>query len=222
MSRSAHPRRLSPVVGLLMAGGMAACSGSAQSRSPSDSNPGEAVSPGSMRTVHFKGVEAASPYAMPDITLTADNGRPFNLVTDTVYPVTLVFFGYTHCPSLCPAVLANIATAFRELPHQIRAKTQVIFISVDPARDTSRVLRAYLDRFDDHFVGLTGNMTDIRSAASAMGVAVVGIKQLPGGRYEVGHGAQVVGFAEDTAPVLWTDGTPVSTVAADVAKLARK
>jgi protein SCO1/2 len=168
----------------------------------------------------YGGVELPEPYLMPDVTLTADNGRPFNLVTDTAYPVTLVFFGYTNCPDVCPLVMNDLAATYVRLPSDVRDRTQVLFITTDPQRDTDAVLRSYLDRYNPAFVGLRGSLHEIMVAAQAMGVAITGTKRLPGGGYDVGHSAQVLGFRGNEAPVIWTPGTPVPDVVSDIEKLA--
>ncbi len=167
-------------------------------------------------------MQPVEPYRMPDVTLTADNGEPFNLVTDTAYPVTLVFFGYTNCPDECPLVLSDMAAAMKRLSPATRAKTQLLFITTDPARDKPGVLRDYLAKFDPRFLGLTGTMGQIRAAATSMGVAITGRHKLPGGGYEVGHGIQVIGFRGDEAPVMWAEGTPARAVAADITALLRR
>ncbi len=183
-------------------------------------NPGGALISG-VEDGRFRGAEPATPYRMPDLTLTATNGRPFNLVTDTAYPVTLVFYGYTHCPDVCPLVMSDITSALTQLPSEVRDETQLIFITTDPARDTPDVLRGYLDRYDRDFVGLTGDVAAIVTAAHGMGVAIEGRNALPNGGYDVGHGAQVIGFKGNEAPVLWTEGTPVSDMVEDIIALAR-
>lgn len=168
----------------------------------------------------FGGAEPRTPYAMPDITLEATNAEPFNLVTDTAYPVTLVFFGYTNCPDVCPLVMSDLTAAVVQLPDDVQAETQVLFITTDPARDTPEVLRRYLDHYDADFVGLTGDLSDIEAAAEAMGVAIEGRQRLSSGGYEVGHGAQVIGFSGDEAPVIWTEGTAVPDMVSDIVELA--
>jgi protein SCO1/2 len=168
----------------------------------------------------YHGAEIVPPYRMPDVTLTADNGQPFNLVTDTAYPVTLVFYGYTHCPDVCPLVLSDLSSAFVHLPEDVQAKTQVLFITTDPARDDAEVLRGYLQRFNPDFLGLTGRLTTITTVAHDMGVAITGSKRLPSGGYDVGHGAQVIGFRGNESPVIWTQGTPVPDLVSDIEKLA--
>jgi len=199
---------------------LAACSGGgAETGVPA--NPGGALISGIHHDSVFRGAELAKPYRMPDITLTADNGAPFNLVTDTAYPVTLVFYGYSNCPDVCPLVLSELASAYAQLPDPVRASTQVLFITTDPARDTEDVLRGYLSRYNPSFVGLTGRLASIRVAASDMGVPIQGVKRLPSGGYDVGHGAQVIAFRGNLAPVIWTEGTPVSDMVSDIEVLAR-
>jgi protein SCO1 len=168
----------------------------------------------------FRGTELATPMAMPDVTLQTTDGKPFNLVTDTRYPVTLFFFGYTNCPEICGLVMSDLTLAYAELPLDVRQRTQVIYVTTDPARDTGPVLREYLDHYDSAFVGLTGQLSRIVGAAKQLGVAVTGKKMLPSGGYEVGHGAQVIGFARDSAPVIWTPGTHVPDMVADIETLA--
>jgi protein SCO1/2 len=183
-------------------------------------NPGGALISGVHEDTRFHGAEPPEAYRMPDITLQADNGQPFNLITDTAYPVTLVFFGYTNCPDVCPLVLSDLTSTYLQLPASVRAATQVLFITTDPARDTDAVLRAYLSRYNPDFVGITGSLGTIKTAAEDMGVAISGTHRLPGGGYDVGHSSQVIGFRGNTAPVLWTAGTPVPDMVSDVIKLA--
>lgn len=196
------------------------CGGAAEPDLPEPDNPGGVIISPAQDDSRFLGAEPATPYRMPDVTLTATNQEEFNLITDTGYPVTLVFFGYTHCADVCPLVMSDLTAAYLQLPDDVRERTQVVVITTDPRRDTPEELRAYLDRYHDDFVGLTGNLPDIVSAADAMGVVVEGTKRLPSGGYDVGHGAQVIGFLEDQAPVIWTEGTPVSDLVADVTELA--
>jgi protein SCO1/2 len=201
---------------------LSSCSGGGQRVSPPVENPAGVLFSGDARPGPWRGDGLPTPYQMPDVTLTADNGQPFNLITDTAHPVTLVFFGYTHCPDECPLVMGDLAATYLRLPKQVRDQTQVLFISTDPRRDTDRVLRSYLAGYNPAFVGLRGPMRTTLAAARAMGVAITGIKRLPSGGYDVGHSTQVIGFRGNTAPVIWTPGTPVAAVVADVERLARR
>ncbi len=210
--------RAGAVLAVLTALSLAACGGdNSEQRQPD--NPGGVLISG-VDEGRFKGAEPAAPYDMPDVTLTATNGRDFNLISDTAYPVTLVFYGYTHCPDICPLVMSDITSAMTQLPADVRADTQLVFITTDPARDTAEVLRDYLDRFNSEYVGLTGDLDQIVRAADDMGVAIEGKKTLPSGGYDVGHGAQVIAFRGDRAPVLWTEGTPVGDMVDDITELA--
>jgi protein SCO1/2 len=184
-------------------------------------NPGGALISNEQQDTTFRGAEPLKPYDMPDITLTATNEAPFNLINDTPYPVTLFFFGYTHCPDVCLLVMSDLTAALLQLPGDVREQSQLVYVTTDPARDTPEVLRTYLDRYSEDIVGLTGSLDDISVAAEAMGVAIEGRRRLSSGGYEVGHGAQVIGFLGDRAPVIWTQGTPVSDLVADITQLAR-
>lgn len=219
MGRDSHSSWVCLEASLLVAI-VTACGGATPNRSDTVETASQMVLSGAGGDKSFHGVEPTQPFVMPDITLTTDNGRPFNLIEDTAYRVTLVFFGYTHCPTACPVTLATMATALRQLPNAVRVQTQFLFINIDPARDSPGVIRAYLDRFSHRFVGLTGRPAAIRQAAHKMGVAIAGVSRLRDGGYELGHGAQVIGFAGNTAPVLWTAGTPAETIDYDVTKLA--
>ncbi len=157
---------------------VAGCGGSAGSSMHADNPGGVVISDVKQNTLYF-GAEPQRPYRMPDVTLTATNGQPFNLIHDTAYPVTLVFFGYTNCPDVCPLVMSDLTSTYLHLPKTLRSETQVLFITTDPARDTLPTLRAYLGRYDSDFVGLTGSLKDIVSAADAMGVAISGKHKLP-------------------------------------------
>ncbi len=131
-----------------------------------------------------------------------------------------MFFGYTNCPDVCPTVMADVASALTKLDKSVRDQVQLLFITTDPARDNGPVIRKYLDRFDPSFVGLTGSLTSIKDIAKAVGVPVEGMKKLPSGGYEVGHGAQVIGFGKnDKANVLWLSNAAIGDLAHDFGKL---
>jgi len=168
----------------------------------------------------YHGTRPVAPYEMPDVTLVATDGRPFHLIRDTGYPVTLVFFGYTHCTDVCPLVMNDLTAAYLRLDEEVRDRTQVLYVTTDPARDSVKVLRGYLAGFDPSYVGLTGDLEQIVAAGKAMGVAIEGMERLPGGGYDVGHSTQVVGFRDDLAPVYWTEGTPVGDLVDDITTLS--
>lgn len=171
---------------------------------------------------YLGGSSLPQPYTMPDVTLTDTSGRPYNLTTSPSRPVTLLFFGYKNCPDVCITVLADVAVALQRLESAERDHIQVIFITTDPARDKPPVIRKYLDGFDPTFVGLTGSLATIKSAAEQVGVDIQGMKRLPSGGYEVGHSTQVVGFDRNAGVVLWTPGSAVGDLKHDFALLVEK
>jgi protein SCO1/2 len=122
----------------------------------------------------YDGVQLADPYQKPEFTLTDSTGASYDFADRTGARPTLLFFGYTHCPDVCPTTLADIAVALRRVDPAVAAQTSVVFVTTDPARDTPAVLGEYLDRFDadlpTQFVGLTGSQDQINQAQLAAGV----------------------------------------------------
>jgi protein SCO1/2 len=168
----------------------------------------------------LNGAVLPKPYAVPRVRLTDTSGAAFDLATEARKPLTLVFFGYTHCPDICQVVMANIASALVRLDADQRSKVDMAFVTTDPARDSGKVLRAYLDRFNPGFEGVTGRLPSIVRAGKAFDVTIEKGKKLPSGGYDVGHGTQVVGLLPDrTAPFVWTEGTDPGDLAADIEKI---
>lgn len=171
----------------------------------------------------FQGAELTRPYQLAEATLTDQNGRKVRLRETFTREVLVFYFGYTKCPDVCLGVLTDLASAVNRLPVQVRDKLQVIFITVDPARDTPEVLGEYLSRINPEFIGLTGPRSTIEAVAASMGVAIAGIEQRPDGGYEVNHTAQVIGFDADRRGVLvWTEGTSIGVFKSDLELLVRQ
>jgi protein SCO1 len=141
--------------------------------------------------------EYPHPRPKPAFTLTDTEGRPYAFREETAGFVTLLFFGYTNCPDVCPAQIANIAAALHKLPDPVARQVKVVFVTTAPARDTPERLRAWLDNFDAGFIGLTGTQAAIDSAQIAMHLPPAVREDLPDGRYLVGHWAQVIAFTKD-------------------------
>jgi protein SCO1/2 len=93
--------------------------------------------------------------AAPDFTLTDQNGQPYTLSAHHGHPIAL-FFGYTHCPDVCPTTLAALAGAKRKLGTSGQT-FDVVLVTVDPKRDSPAVLKRYVHLFDPSFIGLTGS-----------------------------------------------------------------
>lgn len=125
------------------------------------------------------------PAARPvgDFRLEDTQGRPFTRSSLLGAP-HLVFFGFTHCPDVCPATLAMLGEVSRA--HVLPA--QVLFVTVDPQRDTPEHLAQYVHAFDPSFVGLTGDAGTIAQLARQFGVLISKVP-LPGGDYTMDHSA---------------------------------
>jgi protein SCO1/2 len=152
----------------------------------------------------LRGVQLSPARAKPDFTLTDTDGRPFAFRTATAGTVTLLYFGYTNCPDVCPEHLSNIAAALKTMPADEQARVRVVFITTDPARDTPEHLRGWLNNFDRRFIGLSGNPRDVNQIESSLGLpasSVAPMAAMPAGShpmtYEVGHAAQVLAFSPD-------------------------
>jgi protein SCO1/2 len=163
------------------------------------------------------GAVLAEQYVVPDVALTATDGSDYSLTEDTTAPLTLVFFGYTHCPDICQIVMSDIASAVTRLDAQDQGSVDVLFVTSDPARDDPATLRKYLDRFDPDFEGLTGDLKTIVKVANDLGVAIEKGAKMPSGGYEVTHGTQIVAVDDrDRSPIVWTEGTPADQIAEDL------
>jgi protein SCO1 len=168
------------------------------------------------------GAVLPTPYDVPHTDLEATDGSTYDLATDATKPLTIVFFGYTHCPDICQIVMADVASAMTRLDATQRKDVGMLFVTTDPARDDAQTLRKYLDRFDPAFEGLTGPLPAIVEAGKALGVPIEKGEKLPTGGYEVAHGTQLVGVLPDgSAPVVWTEGTPAGDLAEDIGSILR-
>jgi protein SCO1 len=122
----------------------------------------------------YAGFDLAQPYQRPTFRLTDTTGAPFDFRAQTAGRPTLLFFGYTNCPDVCPTTMADVAVALRKVDPAIAEQVQVVFVTTDPTFDTPEVLGEYLGRFDADlptpFIGLTGDPAAIEQAQLSAGV----------------------------------------------------
>jgi len=171
----------------------------------------------------FTGVVLDQPYTLAGTALTDTDGQPYSLTKDTDARLTLVFFGYTHCPDICGTVMSNLASAVTRLDDADRKQVQVVFVTTDPTRDDEQVLRRYLDHYDPSFLGLTGPLKDIVAVGDSVHIPIEKGQKLPSGGYEVVHGTTVIAIDHgDRVPVVWTEGTSAAQYAADIHSLLGK
>lgn len=165
---------------------------------------------GSDTATPFAGTTLDPVYVVPDTDLTDTSGAEFSLAADTDKRLTLVFFGYTRCVDICPAVLSHLASALTRLDEADRSQVDVVMVTSDPEHDTPQVLRDYLDRFDRSFIGATSDFDTIVDVGRSL---AVGIDRTDPG----GHTTQIMGVdTADEAPVYWGQDTTPAQFASDI------
>ena len=169
----------------------------------------------------YHGGLISPPLAKPTFVLTDTSGAPFNLESRTRGYVTLLFFGYTNCPAMCPLEMSTIAKALGKLPADVGDQLRVVFVTTDPARDRPPVLRAWLDHFDRRFIGLTGSDAAIEAAQIAAGIPPARKSAVRAdGAYEVGHASFVLAYTKDNlAHVLYPIGVKLEDLVYDLPRL---
>jgi protein SCO1 len=164
------------------------------------------------------------PFPKPKFTLTDTSGAPYDLRMKTQGYVTLLFFGYTYCPDMCPLQMSMIAQALKKIPPASADQFKVVFVTTDPERDTPQMLRSWLDHFDKHFIGLTGSQAAIDAAQIAANLPPAKKSAVrPDGAYEVGHAAFVLAYTKDNlAHVIYPVGVKQEDWVHDLPYLARE
>jgi len=167
----------------------------------------------------LRGQVLPEPIPRPEFTLLDTSQQPFDFRLETKGRLTLLFFGYTYCPDVCPLHMANIAGVLAQMAPSDAARVQVVFVTTDPERDDPERLRSWLDAFDRRFVGLTGTRAAIDSAQLALGIRP-GFRETEGENYSVAHAAVVFAFtADDLAHVVYPFGIRQADWAADLPQL---
>ncbi|MCC0097192.1 SCO family protein [Streptomyces flavotricini] len=163
------------------------------------------------------------PFDKPELVLTDTTGKPWNLREQTKGKPTLIYFGYTNCPDVCPLTMSNIAVAKKALPKADQDNLQVVFVTTDPERDTPDSLGAWLKAQDPSFTGLTGDFATIQAAARKLGIGIEAPKKEADGSVVSMHGAQVIAFSPktDEGYLLYGEGTTVDDYTKDLPKIAK-
>ncbi|GGZ16950.1 SCO family protein [Streptomyces inusitatus] len=204
---------------------LSACSSGEKDAAAKPSNDsGSIVTDLSGRDKDAAGTVLDRPYTKPDLVLTDTKGKKFDLRERTAGKPTLVFFGYTNCPDVCPLTMSNIAIAEKTLPKADQDKLQVVFVTTDPERDTPAELGKWLPSAGDaSFVGLSGDFPTIQAGARQMGIGIDAPKKQKDDTIVSMHGAQVVAFSPktDKGYVLYGEDTSSDQFAKDLPKLIR-
>ena len=166
----------------------------------------------------FAGREISEPKPRPDFTLTDQTGARFDFAVATAGQPTLLFFGYANCPDVCPTTMADVALALKSVPADVAARTQVVFVTTDPARDTPEFLGKYLAGFDqelpNRFIGLTGTQLEVETAQNVAGVPLAE----SGGTM---HATSLLLYgSDDAARVMFSAGDTQAEIAQDLETVA--
>jgi protein SCO1/2 len=172
----------------------------------------------------YAGVALPAPVTIPSITLRDVNGDPYDLRARSAGAVTLLFFGYTHCPDICPVHLTNISDVLRTFSWSMRDSIHTVFVTTDPARDTPQRLQSWLGAIDPSIIGLWGTPDELARAQAEVNLPAA--VRLPGGTdstYSVGHAGQVIAFSPDgVARYVYPFGTRQADWAHDLPLLLRE
>ena len=132
----------------------------------------------------------ATPRALGEFSLVDHNAEPFTH-SDLIGHWTLVFFGFTHCPDICPTTMAELAELKAQLADTEARDARVAMVSVDPARDKPERLAEYVPYFHSEFLGVTGEFADVLSFAQRLNAPFRKVSK-PEGTYQMEHSANVM------------------------------
>jgi protein SCO1/2 len=176
----------------------------------------------SLRPSELRGWIVGEPFPKVDFTLESMRGGDYAFLEETEGFVTLLFFGYTYCPDICPIHMANISAVLKKLTSDVADQVKVVFVTTDPERDTPERLREWLGHFDRKFVGLRGTLEEVNAIQASIGLGASFREELPSGEYGVAHAAQVLAYTTDNlAHVMYAFGTRQEDWAHDLPLLVK-
>ena len=150
------------------------------------------------------------PLALPAFNLDGTRSEAFSR-NDLRGQYSLLFFGFTNCPDICPITLASLAQTYSELDAAGTQLPEVVFVSVDPNRDTTDRIAAYLQNFDERFTGVTASRRNLDPLLRALGVSVM-IHEFPDQpSYTVTHNGTVYMIGPDAELIATIDGSASAT-----------
>jgi protein SCO1/2 len=168
------------------------------------------------KSAGFRGTAYGEPYPLaPNFRLTRSSGDSFRL-SDQRGKITLLFFGYTYCPDVCPVTLAELNMALNELSGNKADSVQVVFVSVDPDRDTPQITQEYVARFNSSFIGLSGSLGELEKIWQDYDIFREVVKS-DSGILTVSHTARVILIDKDgNMRLSYPFGTPVEDIIYDL------
>jgi protein SCO1/2 len=170
-------------------------------------------------TLSFKGTDISTADFGQPFTLTGQDGKPHKLA-DYQGKAVALFFGYTHCPDICPTTMLEYQQVMKQLGKDAD-RVQVLFVSIDPQRDTPPVLAGYVPFFDKRFMGLTGSPAQVQAVASQYKIVAQRQNRQDGG-YTMDHSAGSYLFdTRGQLRVYVPYGTPAADIVHDLQQLLR-
>ncbi|HET9590068.1 MAG TPA: SCO family protein [Anaerolineales bacterium] len=175
------------------------------------------------RSEGFRGTGYAEPYPpAAEIELVRSNGDSFRL-SELRGNVVLLFFGYTSCPDVCPTTMAELKQALEKLSEEDASQVQVLFVTVDPERDTPERVQQYVDHFNPDFIGLSGTEAELAGVWRDYGVFRAIVDGTSAAGYLVDHTARVTVIDEEGQLRLsYPFDTPVDNIVHDLKLLLRE
>ncbi|MGW0706486.1 SCO family protein [Streptomyces sp. NPDC002643] len=167
------------------------------------------------------------PFTKPDLVLTDTQGKSYDLREETKGKPTLIYFGYTNCPDVCPLTMNNLAVAKKEVSKKLSksemANLRLVFVTTDPERDTPTELGKWLKGIDPEIVGLTGDFDKIQAGARTLGISINPPTKDKNGKTISEHGTQVIAFSPKTdgGYVLYGEDATVQDYEKDLPKLLK-
>jgi len=164
----------------------------------------------------FRGTAYGEPFPKAaEINLTRSTGEPFHLNSDP-NRVTLLFFGYTSCPDVCPTTLAELNITLNKIPRKA-GRVDVVFVSVDPDRDTPEIVQQYVGRFNPNFIGLSGSVEDLQPIWDSYGIFREIVDDGSQAGYTVNHTARITLIdGEGDLRITYPFDTPVDDIVHDL------
>lgn len=170
-------------------------------------------------TPQFKGSDITGTRLGKDLALTGTDGKAYTLEA-LKGKVSLVLFGFTQCPDVCPSSLAELTQVMKLLGKDAK-RVQVVLITVDPERDTQEVLRAYVSGFNPDFLGLTGTSEQVKKTAASFKVYYAKTAGAQG-NYSMDHSASFYLMdAQGESRVLLSNNIGAAAIAHDIQLLLR-
>jgi protein SCO1 len=175
--------------------------------------------------VNYSGMMLAPPKGKPDFTFTTTSGTPYDFRRETEGKLTLLFFGYSYCPDVCPMHMANVSAVLKKLDYTDRQRVRLVFVTTDPQRDTPERLHSWLAQIDSNIVGVAGPMEQINGLQQSLGLSPAKPEPTPGGpkgAYGIAHAAVVLAFTpDDSLRVVYPFGVRQQDWARDIPLLLR-